>query len=77
MLEKSDFKHRLLITLFTIFISCSEKCLTQMEENIFVTCFHCSLGPAYEFVCDSFRTSNLNCFKVNDHVGQHGICAKT
>ena len=21
-----------------------------------------SLGPVYEFVCDSFRTGNLNCF---------------
>ena len=23
-----------------------------------------SLGPVYEFVCDSFRTGNLNCFRV-------------
>jgi hypothetical protein len=24
-----------------------------------------SLGPVYEFVCISFRTDNLNCFKVS------------
>jgi hypothetical protein len=36
-----------------------------------------SLGPVYEFVCDSFRTCNLNCFRVKDHGGQHGICSKT
>jgi hypothetical protein len=23
-----------------------------------------SLGPVYEFVCDSFTTGNLNCFRV-------------
>ncbi len=23
-----------------------------------------SLGPVYEFVCISFRTDNLNCFRV-------------
>jgi hypothetical protein len=23
-----------------------------------------SLGPVYEFVCDSFRTGKLNCFRV-------------
>jgi hypothetical protein len=26
--------------------------------------FYCSLGPVYEFVCDSFTTGNLNCFRV-------------
>ena len=25
---------------------------------------HISLGPVYEFVCISFRTGNLNCFRV-------------
>ena len=25
---------------------------------------HTSLGPVYEFVCVSFRTGNLNCFRV-------------
>ena len=24
-----------------------------------------SLGPVYEFVCISFRTDNLNCFRVS------------
>ena len=24
-----------------------------------------SLGPAYEFVCISFRTDNLNCFRAS------------
>ena len=24
-----------------------------------------SLGPVYEFVCISFTTDNLNCFRVN------------
>ena len=24
-----------------------------------------SLGPVYEFVCISFRTNNLNCFRVS------------
>jgi hypothetical protein len=26
---------------------------------------HCSLGPVYEFVCISFRTDNLNCFRAS------------
>ena len=26
---------------------------------------HVSLGPVYELVCISFRTGNLNCFRVN------------
>jgi hypothetical protein len=26
--------------------------------------FDFSLGPVYEFVCDSFRTGKLNCFRV-------------
>ena len=26
--------------------------------------FHISLGPVYEFVCVSFTTGNLNCFRV-------------
>ena len=34
--------------------------------------YRCSLGPVYEFVCISFRTDNLNCFR-----GQHGNAART
>ena len=26
---------------------------------------HTSLGPVYEFVCISFRTDNLNCFRAS------------
>ena len=33
-----------------------------LSENIWG--FAYSLGPVYEFVCDSFRTGNLNCFRV-------------
>ena len=28
------------------------------------TVFESSLGPVYEFVCVSFTTGNLNCFRV-------------
>ena len=35
-----------------------------------------SLGPVHEFICISFRTGNLNCFRVNDHDEQHGMCAE-
>ncbi len=40
--------------------------------NIFVN----SLCPDYEFVCTSFRTDNLNCFRVNGHDEQRGDYAK-
>ena len=31
--------------------------------QVFINTF--SLGPVYEFVCISFRTDNLNCFRVS------------
>ena len=36
-----------------------------------------SRGPAYEFVSNSFRTDNLNCFWAIYHDGQHGNAART
>ena len=36
-----------------------------------------SPGPVYEFVCISFRTDNLNCFREVDHDDQHGNAART
>jgi hypothetical protein len=41
----------------------SHKELYFIEHN--VGNFTCSLGPVYEFVCISFRTDNLNCFRAS------------
>ena len=32
---------------------------------IYTTSLPISLGPVYEFVCISFKTDNLNCFRVS------------
>ena len=38
----------------------------QEESHLSVPLFSgISLGPVYEFVCISFRTDNLNCFRVS------------
>jgi hypothetical protein len=34
-------------------------------QHLVSTIKSCSLGPVYEFVCISFRTDNLNCFRVS------------
>ena len=35
-----------------------------MFDGRFKDGFSISLGPVYEFVCVSFTTGNLNCFRV-------------
>ena len=47
-------------------VQCNENS-TRAYENLSVSKLvktAISLGPVYEFVCDSFRTGNLNCFRV-------------
>jgi hypothetical protein len=36
----------------------------KVENFQLDNCFPISLGPVYEFVCVSFTTGNLNCFRV-------------
>ena len=40
--------------------------IVGIDVDRFYTCINCnSGGPVYEFVCISFRTDNLNCFRVS------------
>ena len=50
-------KHHLLLTGFVSHRLLQEQCGNDI--------FHTSLGPVYEFVCISFRTDNLNCFRAS------------
>ena len=37
---------------------------TRAQKTGFFVAFLTSQGPVHEFVCISFRTGNLNCFRV-------------
>ena len=53
---------------YSLFMICLflvlECCISAVEKDRHDRYDHISLGPVYEFVCVSFRTGNLNCFRV-------------
>ena len=49
----------------TSFPSCDLSAAHGDEIMIFFGTLGTSLGPVYEFVCISFRTDNLNCYRAS------------
>jgi hypothetical protein len=46
-------------------LSRTQSMLSSLVANSSTSTFTVSLGPVYEFVCISFRTDNLNCFRAS------------